>query len=246
MGSRSFTSRTCAFLALGLVVISCVDFLSLDADRSVVSPWNFSPNSPMIFDIQHQHADRAYALLASLVCPRPIAWVTTLHPNGSINAAPFSFFNVIGDEPPMVMFCPGNREDGSPKDSALHCAEQGEFVVNLVDAPLAEAMVQTSQSLPIGVSELDHFHIATEPSQSVAVPRIAATPAAMECRVHDIQEIGSNRLVIGLVQRLYVRDDLIDPASDRLLTALYHPIGRMAVPDWYCHTRDQFEIKRPR
>jgi flavin reductase (DIM6/NTAB) family NADH-FMN oxidoreductase RutF len=116
----------------------------------------------------------------------------------------------------------------------------------LVDLSLADAMVQTSQSLPSGVSELEHFHIATEPSQSVAVPRIAATPAALECRVHDIQEIGGNRLVIGLVQRLFVRDDLIDPATERLRTDLYHPIGRMAVPDWYCHTNVQFEIKRPR
>jgi flavin reductase (DIM6/NTAB) family NADH-FMN oxidoreductase RutF len=200
----------------------------------------------MLFDLLHQHADRAYALLGSIVCPRPIAWVTTLHSDGSVNAAPFSFFNVIGDDPPMVMFCPGNRDDGSPKDTALHCAEQKEFVVNLVDAPLAELMVQTSLSLPAGTSELDHFCIATTASESIAVPRISDVPAALECRVHDIQEIGGNRLVIGLVQKLFVRDDLIDPATERLLTSRYHPIGRMAVPDWYCHTNDQWEIKRPR
>ena len=200
----------------------------------------------MVFDLLDRHVDRAYALLGSLVCPRPIAWVTTLHANGSVNAAPFSFFNVIGDDPPMVMFCPGNRDDGSPKDTAHHCAEQGEFVVNLVDAPIAELMVQTSLSLPAGVSELRHFGIETAASDSIAVPRIANAPAALECRVHDIQEIGGNRLVIGLVQKMYVRDDLIDPVTERLLTHRYHPIGRMAVPDWYCHTVDQFEIKRPR
>lgn len=200
----------------------------------------------MQFDVCGAHADRAYQLLASLVCPRPIAWVTTLNEDGSVNAAPFSFFNVLGDEPPMVMFCPGNRDDGSPKDTARNCRRTGEFAVNLVDESLGPLMVQTSASLPCNVSEIEQANIALTPSSRIAVPYISLAPAALECVVHDVQEIGHNRLVIGIVHHIHVRDELIDAANMRIRTDLYHPVGRMAVPDWYCRTKDQYAIPRPR
>lgn len=200
----------------------------------------------MQFDLCGADAERAYQLLASLVCPRPIAWVTTLNEDGNVNAAPFSFFNVLGDDPPMVMFCPGNRDDGSPKDTARNCRRSGEFAINLVDEALGALMVQTSASLPYGVSEIETEDIALTPGSSIAVPFITLAPAALECVVHDIQEIGHNRLIIGLVQRIHVRDELVDSAQKRIRTDLYHPVGRMAVPDWYCHTRDQYAIPRPR
>lgn len=200
----------------------------------------------MQFDLCGADAERAYQLLASLVCPRPIAWVTTLNEDGSVNAAPFSFFNVLGDDPPMVMFCPGNRDDGSPKDTARNCRRSGEFAINLVDEALGALMVRTSASLPYGVSEIETEGIALTPGSSIAVPFITLSPAALECVVHDIQEIGHNRLIIGLVQRIHVRDELVDSAQKRIRTDLYHPMGRMAVPDWYCHTRDQYAIPRPR
>ena len=200
----------------------------------------------MELDLTGEHAHRAYLLLAALVTPRPIAWVTTLNDDGSVNAAPFSFFNVLGDDPPMVMFCPGNQEDGTPKDTARNCKRSGEFVVNMVDEALGAVMVRTSATLPYGESEVEREGLATLASSSVAVPRLALTPAALECKVHDVQEIGGNRLVIGLVQRIHVRNELIDPVTLRIQTANYHPLGRMAVPDWYCRTNDQFELPRPR
>ena len=199
----------------------------------------------MDFDVIGKHADRAYALLASVVCPRPIAWVTTLHENGEVNAAPFSFFNLIGDDPPMVMFCPGDRDDGKPKDTALNCRRNGEFVIHLVDAPLAETMVATSASLPYGQSELANRGLELADSICVSVPRIATAPAALECTLHEIWEFGGNRMVLGLIKRLHVRDDLVDQATERILAERYQPIGRMASPDWYCLTKEIFEIKRP-
>ena len=152
-------------------------------------------------DLLTTHADRAYAILAGLVTPRPIAWVTTLNEDGTVNAAPFSFFNVFGAEPPLVIFAPGDRDDGSPKDTAKNCRRSGEFVVNLVDESLAQAMNRTSATLPYGVSETDHEALETAASSVVAPPRIAATPAALECKVHSIQQIGENRLVLGIVHR---------------------------------------------
>jgi flavin reductase (DIM6/NTAB) family NADH-FMN oxidoreductase RutF len=198
----------------------------------------------MEYDLTEKDYDSAYALLASLICPRPIAWVTTLNDNGTINAAPFSFFNAVGDDPPMVMFCPGNRADGTPKDTARNIRRCGEFVINLIDESLAAPMVRTSASLPYGVSEVDAEDLEILPSSSISVPRIATAAAALECALHEILEIGHNRMVLGIVRRIHVREDFVDAATSRIKG--YHPLGRMASPDWYCRTQDQFEIPRPR
>jgi flavin reductase (DIM6/NTAB) family NADH-FMN oxidoreductase RutF len=172
--------------------------------------------------------------------------VTTLNEDGSVNAAPFSFFNVFGDEPPLVIFAPGNRDDGSPKDTACNCERTGEFVINMVDEALAQAMVQTAASLPYGVSEVGQGQLETTASSVVTPPRIIAAPVALECKVHEIQRIGENRLVLGIVHRVQVREEFFDTGSLRVRGELFHPLGRMSVPDWYCRTGDLFEMPRPR
>jgi flavin reductase (DIM6/NTAB) family NADH-FMN oxidoreductase RutF len=197
-------------------------------------------------DLLTTHADRAYPILAGLVTPRPIAWVTTLNEDGSVNAAPFSFFNVFGSEPPLVIFAPGDRDDGTPKDTARNCRRTGEFVVNLVDASLAEVMNRTSATLPYGVSEMENEALETAASSAVEPPRIAAAPAALECKVHSIQQIGENRLVLGIVHRVQVREEFFDTATLRVRGDLFHPIGRMSVPNWYCRTDGLFEMVRPK
>ncbi|MEO5912897.1 MAG: flavin reductase family protein [Luteolibacter sp.] len=197
-------------------------------------------------DLLGEHADRAYPILAGLVTPRPIAWVTTLNEDGSVNAAPFSFFNVFGDDPPLVIFAPGDRDDGSPKDTARNCERTGEFVVNLVDESLAEVMNRTSATVPYGVSETEREKLETAASSSISPPRIAAAPAALECKLHSIQLIGTNRLVLGIVHRVQVRNEFFDPATLRVRGDLFHPVGRMSVPNWYCRTGDLFEMVRPK
>lgn len=202
--------------------------------------------NPMVeLDLLTTHADRAYPILAGLVTPRPIAWVTTMNEDGTVNAAPFSFFNVFGAEPPLVIFAPGDRDDGSPKDTARNCRRTGEFVVNLVDAALAEAMVRTAAPHPYGVSETKQEKLATTPSTTVGPPRIKAAPAALECNVHSIQQIGENRLILGIVHRVHVRKTFYDAKTQRIRGEKFHPIGRMSVPDWYCRTSDLFEMNRP-
>ena len=199
----------------------------------------------MELDLENEHAERAYTVLASLVTPRPIAWVTTLSPHGIVNAAPFSFFNVLGANPPIVGFCPGNREEGVPKDTARNIRATHEFVVNLVSTDLAEAMNKTAASLPYGSDELKHAGLTALPSSVVRPPRIAESPASLECKEWGTLEIGGNRLIIGLVKRVHVRDDLFDPETLRVITERYHPLGRMASPSWYCRTDDRFEMERP-
>lgn len=199
----------------------------------------------MELDLETTHADRAYSILSSLVTPRPIAWVTTLCEDGVVNAAPFSFFNLLGASPPIVAFTPGNRKDGTPKDTARNIRKQGEFVINLVDEALSEAMNKTAASLPYGVSELEAAGLTVAQCTKVATPRIAEAPASLECTEWGTLRIGKNRVVIGLVKRVHVRDELFDIATGRVRSDCYQPIGRMAGPNSYVYTRDRFEMLRP-
>lgn len=199
----------------------------------------------MELDLENEHAERAYPILASLVTPRPIAWVTTIGPDGAVNAAPFSFFNVLGANPPIVGFCPGDRPDGTPKDTARNVRATREFVVNLVDEAVAEAMNATAATVPYGVDELKLAGLTALPSSVVKPPRIAESPASLECAEWGTLRIGGNRLVIGLVKRVHVRDELFDAKTLRIVTERFHPVGRMASPHWYCRTRDRFEMERP-
>lgn len=199
----------------------------------------------MELDLETKHRGRAYAILASLVIPRSIAWVTTLGPDGVVNAAPFSFFNVLGANPPILGFCPGDRADGIPKDTARNIRLMHEFVVNLVDEQLAEAMNRTAASLPYGVSELPSASLTTAPSSVVKPPRLAGAPASLECAEWGTLEIGGNRLIIGLIKRVHLRDELFDPKTLRIRAENFHVIGRMSSPNWYCRTRDRFELVRP-
>ena len=192
-----------------------------------------------------------YKVLASLVTPRPIAWVTTVDGLERVNAAPFSFFNVFGSSPPLVAFAPGNREPAKngkvavPKDTARNIRERGEFVVNLVGPGNGEAMVATAASLPEGESELEAVGLTTSPSVVVKPPRIAEAPVSLECVEHTTLEIGMNRLVLGIVKHIHVVDGLIDPTNWHLDQEKWTPLGRMASPDWYCKTDALFEMKRP-
>jgi len=198
----------------------------------------------MIYEMDQLPPAKRYNLLASLVTPRPIAWITTIDEEGRINAAPFSFFNVFGSNPPIVAFAPGNKDRETPKDTARNIRRTGEFVVHMVDEPLAQMMVDTSASLPHGESELDKLPLTTVPSETLSVPRIAEAPVALECSEHSTLEIGSNRLIIGIVHVVHARDGLFDD-DIHLDHEAYQPIGRMSSPDWYTRTADQFEIPRP-
>jgi flavin reductase (DIM6/NTAB) family NADH-FMN oxidoreductase RutF len=199
----------------------------------------------MELDLEGQFADRAYPLLVSLVVPRPIALVTTVSPDGKVNAAPFSFFNLLGAQPPILAVAPGDRDDGTPKDTALNIRATHEFVVNLVDEAMAEAMNQCAASLPRGENELTRAGLTAAPSSLVKPPRIVESPASLECAEWGTLQIGNNRVVIGVVRRLHLRDELFDAEKRRIHTDKLFLIGRMASPHWYCRTRDRFEMKRP-
>lgn len=189
----------------------------------------------------------AYHLLVGVVTPRPIAWVTTVSPAGVINLAPFSFFNVFGANPPVVVFSPTNKRDGTKKDTLNNVIASGEFVVNVSVANLAEQVNLTSRELPPDQSEIELAGLHTTASVRVKPPRVTEAPAALECKVRQIIPMGdgpiAGNLVIGEVVMIHVADDVLD-AAGRPDPRKLRTVARLGGDSW-CHTSDLFELKRP-
>jgi flavin reductase (DIM6/NTAB) family NADH-FMN oxidoreductase RutF len=164
-----------------------------------------------------------YKVLTSFVLPRPIAWVTSVGANGVVNAAPFSFFNVFCESPPLCMFAVNRRPDGRTKDTLSNIQRTKEFVVNIADEPLARAMHETSGDFPPDIGEPNYLGLKLAPSSKVATPRLADTPWAMECRTW---------------KEIDVNSDLWDHGAMRVHMERYHPMGRMFA-DRYCRTDDR-------
>jgi flavin reductase (DIM6/NTAB) family NADH-FMN oxidoreductase RutF len=186
-------------------------------------------------------AYQRYKLMASLIVPRPIALVTTLSADGVANAAPFSMFNMVGEDPPIVMLSINRLKDGRLKDTAANILASGEFVVHISDEPMAAQMHACGESLPPGVSELDRFGLHAAPSQTVKPPRIAEAPVAFECVLHEKMETESRYVFIGRVQWLHAREGLVDTETWRVRLQDYHPVGRFGA-SFYVTMRDRFAI----
>ncbi|MCA6125015.1 flavin reductase family protein [Bradyrhizobium sp. WSM 1704] len=180
-----------------------------------------------------------YKVLTSFVLPRPIAWVTSLGEGGVVNAAPFSFFNVFCEDPPLCMFAANRRPDGREKDTLINIRHTSEFVVHLTDEPLARAMHESSGDFPPEISEPDYLGLRLAPSRKVAVPRLADAPFAMECKTWKLIDVnGDRQLIMGEGIHFHIRDELWDREAMRVHMERYHPIGRMFA-DRYCHTDDR-------
>jgi len=184
-----------------------------------------------------------YKLMASLIVPRPIALVTTLGPDGTANAAPFSMFNMLGEEPPIVMISVNRLGDGSLKDTAANIVRTQEFVVHLSDEAMAEKMHRCGERLPPDMSELAHVGLTAAPCTEVAPPRIAEAPVAFECRLWETLETESRQIFIGRVLRLHARDGLIDTERWRVRLQDYFPVGRFGA-SFYVTTRDRFSLEK--
>jgi flavin reductase (DIM6/NTAB) family NADH-FMN oxidoreductase RutF len=189
----------------------------------------------------------AYRWMTCTVLPRPIAWVSTISPEGRTNLAPFSYVQAVCASPPTLMFVPANKRDGVKKDTVRNIELVPEFVVNLVPRALAEAMNSTSALLAYGESEFERFGIEAAPSKRVRPPRVAAAPVAFECTLHQVVVIGSGpfaaNVVFGRIELAHVHDDVV--AADGLPD--YHKldlVGRLGRED-YATTRDTFSMVRP-
>jgi flavin reductase (DIM6/NTAB) family NADH-FMN oxidoreductase RutF len=182
-----------------------------------------------------------YKLMASLIVPRPIALVTTLGRNGVANAAPFSMFNMIGEDPPILMVSINRLADGRLKDTAANILDSGEFVVHMSDEPMAEKMHACGEAFPSDVSELAAVGLTPVPSHCVAPPRISEAPIAFECVLHEKLETTSRYVFIGRIKWMAARDGLIDTDAWRVNLRDYRPIARFGA-SFYTRTDDRFSI----
>ena len=201
----------------------------------------------MMIDVSVHGLVETYRTLIEIVTPRPIAWVTSLGPDGVVNLAPFSFFNAFGANPPVVVFSPTLRRDGSKKDTLLNVEATGEFVLNAAVEPLADQVNLSSKELPRGASEVELTGLTLRPSVKVRVPAVAESPVHLECRVLQIIPVGKGplaaNLVIGEVLVIHVDDRVLGPTG-HLDPRKLRTIARMG-GDEYCRTTDLFSMKRP-
>jgi flavin reductase (DIM6/NTAB) family NADH-FMN oxidoreductase RutF len=198
------------------------------------------------FDLAEMTKGDTYKLLASVILPRPIAWVVSRDEEGAVNAAPFSFFNILSSDPPLVAISFSKAPDREAKDTLANIRARDEFVVNMVPEELAEAMNVTATNAPRGTDETQLAGLKLVKCEVVDVPRIEQSPVGLECKLFEVIEPGgSSTIVLARVVYVHVRatafHDLgrlhIDPAKMRL-------IGRMHGGGGYCTTRDTFTIDR--
>ncbi|MSQ55254.1 MAG: flavin reductase family protein [Betaproteobacteria bacterium] len=183
-----------------------------------------------------------YKLLIGLVIPRPIGWVSTWSENGVANCAPFSFFNVISEEPPLCILSFNRRSDGALKHTLKNIRRSGEFVVNLADEGTANAMHASAAEIAETESEFAKSGLTPVPATMVKHPRIGEAAASFECKVERRIEFGPEReMVIGEILLIHAREGIIDPQTKRISEEAYRPIGRLFA-NRYCTTRQRFDL----
>ena len=199
----------------------------------------------MFYEPRRKNHGLPHDPFTAIVGPRPIGWITSMSAKGEINLAPYSFFNAVSDNPPIVLF-----SSEGPKDSLVFVEEMKEFVCSLATFDLRDAMVHTSGDFPRGVNEMEQSGLIPAPSRLVRPPRVAASPCALECKLlqiidlKDLQGHSSSRYVVfGQVVGVHIDDRFI--RDGRLDTAAMRPIARCGYAD-YSVVNEVFAMARPK
>jgi len=200
----------------------------------------------MKIDINSLPPATQYKLISSTVVPRPIALVSTYSATNGDNAAPFSFFNVMGENPPaLVIGLETKRSNKALKDTTINIMENGEFVVHMVDESIAKSMVICGIDFPSNVSEITQAGLTLVPSELIKAKRILQAPVAFECEKITFLQISPDRhIVVAKILMMHVRDELLDLETYYINPDKYFPIGRM-FGSLYTKTRDHFEMTIP-
>ncbi|MBY5346325.1 flavin reductase family protein [Rhizobium leguminosarum] len=198
------------------------------------------------FDFKQLTERQRYKLMIGTIIPRPIALVTTVDENGRINAAPFSFFNCLSADPPILAIGVENNADMSFKDTGHNIRMTEVFTVNIVSFAIAEAMHVCGAKYPRGVDELKEAGLTAMPGEKVASPFIVEAPAAFECRRHLTLELGRSRqIVMGEIVYAHYRDGVVDPERLHVDPAAIDAIARLG-GDTCATIRDRFEMLTPK
>lgn len=198
------------------------------------------------FDFEQLTERQRYKLMIGTIIPRPIALVTTVDENGRVNAAPFSFFNCLSADPPILAIGVENNADMSFKDTGHNIRMTEVFTVNIVSFAIAEAMHICGAKYPRGVDELKEAGLTAMPGEKVASPFIAEAPAAFECRRHVTLELGRSRqIIMGEIVYAHYRDGVVDPERLHVDPAAVDAIARLG-GDTCATIRDRFEMLTPK
>lgn len=195
----------------------------------------------MVIESGSLSAKDTYHLLSACVIPRPIAWVTSVSPEGVINAAPYSFFNAVSTKPPMIMISVG-RKAGERKDTSRNIYDSKEFVVNIVNEELGLKMNLTAGNFPHTTSEISEAGLSLQASAKLKTPGIKESPIQLECLLRQWIELESADVIFGEVIAFHIRDSLI--TEGRIDFTELKAIGRLS-GSGYCTTRDVFQMRRP-
>ena len=196
----------------------------------------------------HKEAGLSFSPIKAIVSPRPIGWISSCGKDGSINLAPYSYFNAISELPPMVMFSSAPSGNVQHKDSLRNVTETEEFVVNVVSAALGDAMNITSADLAYGQNEFTAANLELADCNTVKVPRVAAAPAALECKLWKVIELpkpetgGAGVMVIGMITGIHIADETVK--DGKIDVTSYQPLARLGYMD-YARINDVFAMPRP-
>ena len=195
----------------------------------------------------HLQSGLSHNPLKAIVSPRPIGWISSQGSDGSVNLAPYSYFNAISEQPPMVMFSSAPSGD-TFKDSLRNVLETKEFVVNVVSAALGDAMNVSSGSFPYGTNEFDKAGLEMAACETVSVPRVKAAPAALECCLWQAIDLPTpdngqaSTVVIGTITGIHIADDVI--VDGKVDVVAYQPLARLGYMD-YAQITELFAMQRP-
>ena len=185
----------------------------------------------------------------SCVVPRPIGWISTIGADGAVNLAPYSFFNAVATEPPMVMFSSNGKQAHGTKDSVANAEVTGEFVCNMATWDLRDPMSQTSRPVPPEVDEFEIAGLETQPSELVKPPRVKASPIHLECVYHQTLELpcdiegGRNAICLGRVVGVHIRDEFL--TNGKVDIARIKPLARLGYQD-YTVAEKVLTLSRPK
>jgi len=204
----------------------------------------------MYIDLEGLSPNRIYLTMTQTVIPRPVAWVLSDNGDGGYNLAPYSYFNAVSSDPPLVFISVGKKPDGSYKDTRVNIEERSHFVVHIAHRGVAVPMTETSRTLPHGESELERIDLSVTEFEGFPLPRLKDCRVALACELYEIQEIGATpqSLVFGKVRSIYVEDEVVstdDKGRLKVSADKVDPIGRLGASE-YVTFGEILSIPRPK
>ncbi len=204
----------------------------------------------MELDFTELSPAEVYRTMVQTLVPRPVAWVLSLNHNHSFNLAPFSYFNAVSSDPPLVMLSVGKKSDGSFKDTRVNIEARPDFVIHIPAASQAQAVTDSSASLPLDQSEVEELQLETVRFADAPLPRIKNCPVAYYCRLHEILEIGATpmSMILGHIHTAYIDDRILRNVKDQSIevdAVKMNPLARLGGIQ-YALLGDVLSINRPK